>query len=120
MRAHALYFSRLLLSDCTVGSGTSPDHATSSGVRALPPIGNWEGALRLPSPCPEDRICFSSRRRERGRLCDKGSGSDQLGVLFCATRLLGDHLGQNLAALAQLCQRQPAIAQEQPLAVNTI
>lgn len=50
--------SCLLLSDCTVGPGTSPDHATSSGVRALPPIGNWESTLRLPSPCPEDIVSF--------------------------------------------------------------
>ncbi len=72
MQRYAWYFSRLLLSDCTVGSGPSPEHATSSGVRALPPIGNWEGVLRLPSPCPEDCILFYSRRRERGRWCDEG------------------------------------------------
>lgn len=68
---HPLFFPRLLLSDCTVGSGTPPDRATSSGVRALPPIGNWEDAPRLPSPCPEDVVYFYSRRREMGCLCDE-------------------------------------------------
>jgi hypothetical protein len=57
MQRHALCFSRLLLSDYTVGSGPSPDHATAVAYGLYRRSGIGKAFFAFPHPAPKTVYC---------------------------------------------------------------
>src|SRR5260370_28475858 len=57
MQRHALCFSRLLLSDYTVGSGPSPDHATGVAYGLYRRSGIGKAFFVFPHPAPKTVYC---------------------------------------------------------------